>query len=435
MLLVYTHHKKSPRLHYILKLMLNELLGIKFNITNSTEEFLQYQGPKFSYTTAPLKNELFFMCKPFLFEKDIHEPALQIFDWNGMKVFFPTGKTSALPFDIFSAAFYLVSRYEEYLPYKKDNHERFDAQESIAYKYHFLDKPLVNIWTNLLAEKLIHHFPEIEIKKTKYQFICTIDVDSAYAYKEKGLLRTLGGLGKNILKLNTDELKERLYVLLGIQKDPYDTFDYIKKITDKYSLNCIFFFLLADYGLNDKNVPYQSTLLKKLIHSIADYADVGIHPGYGSNTNLHKLHTEHQRLEKILNRQITKSRQHFLKLNLPYTYRNLIDLDITDDYTMGYASLPGFRASIANSFCFYDLDSETETKLRIHPFMIMEGTFKYYLKQSPEDFIKAAQKLIDETKKVNGEFISLWHNDSLSDTGIWYGWRKAFEEMVKYALS
>jgi hypothetical protein len=414
--------------------MLTELLGLPFKITESSDEFKSYDGPKFSYTNAPLENELFFMCKPLLFEKDIHEPSLQIFDWNGLKVFFPTGKSSALPFDIFSAAFYLVSRYEEYLPYKKDAHERFDAPESVAYKNNFLDKPLVNYWANLLEEKLIQHFPQLEFKKPKYKFISTIDVDSAYAYKEKGLLRTLGGIGKSLFSLNIEELYERISVIIGRQKDPYDTFKYLQYITEKYKLNSIYFFLLADYGLNDKNVPYQSTLLQKQINSIADYAEIGIHPGYGSNAEKQKLQTEHQRLEKILNRHITKSRQHFLKLTLPDTYRNLLELDITDDYTMGYACMPGFRSSIANSFYFYDLDSETETKLRVHPFMIMEGTFKYYQNQSPEDFLVSAKKLIGETKKVNGEFISLWHNDSLSDRGIWSGWRKAYEEMIKYAL-
>lgn len=432
MLLIYTH-KKTSRLHYIFKLMLNELLGLKFNITEKSEEFKNYNGPKFSYTLAPLGDELFFMCKPLLFEKNIYEINLQIFEWNGLKVFFPTGKSSAFPFDVFAAAFYLVSRYEEYLPYKKDAHQRFDASESIAFKYNFLDKPLINYWANLLAEKLKSKFPDIEIKTPKYSFLSTIDIDSAFAYKEKGFVRTLGGIIKSILSLDTHNLMERVNVIIGNQKDPFDTFEYLQHITEKYKLKSIYFFLLADYGLNDKNVSHQSLKLQKLIHSIADYAEIGIHPGYASNTDKKKLYTEHQRLEKILNQHITKSRQHFLKLTLPDTYRNLIELDITDDYTMGYASQPGFRASIANSFYFYDLDSETETKLRVHPFMIMEGTFKYYLNQSPEEFSICAKKLIDETKKVNGEFISLWHNDSLSDTGIWSGWRKAFEDMIIYA--
>jgi hypothetical protein len=100
---------------------------------------------------------------------------------------------------------------------------------------------------------------------------------------------------------------------------------------------------------------------------------------------------------------------------------------------MRYASLVGFRASICTPFNFYDLDNELETKLKIHPFAAMEGTFKYYMNVPPEDAIKNMKSLIDAVKSVDGIFISLWHNDSLNDRGIWQGWRKVYEEMVQYA--
>ena len=64
---------------------------------------------------------------------------------------------------------------------------------------------------------------------------------------------------------------------------------------------------------------------------------------------------------------------------MPETYRNLIEFDITDDYTMGYAAQPGFRASTCSSFNFYDLDREQETKLRVHPFCIMDASLRHYL--------------------------------------------------------
>jgi hypothetical protein len=41
---------------------------------------------------------------------------------------------------------------------------------------------------------------------------------------------------------------------------------------------------------------------------------------------------------------------------------------------------------------------------------------------------------IKVVKSVNGEFISIWHNESLSDKGRWQGWRKVYEEMVKSAV-
>ena len=120
---------------------------------------------------------------------------------------------------------------------------------------------------------------------------------------------------------------------------------------------------------------------------------------------------------------------------MPETYRNLIDLDITDDYTMGFASQVGFRASICSAFNFYDLDMELETKLKIHPFAMMEGTLKYNMKVSPEDAMNKIKPLIDEVKKVNGDFMSLWHNDTLNDRKIWTGWKEVYEKMVQHAAA
>jgi hypothetical protein len=167
---------------------------------------------------------------------------------------------------------------------------------------------------------------------------------------------------------------------------------------------------------------------------LGDYARIGIHPSYGSNNNRPQLKKEIARLSKILNRDITDSRQHFLKLRLPETYRDLIDSDITDDYTMGYASYIGFRASICTPFNFYDLDMELETKLKVHPFAFMEGTLKYYMKIEPKQAMSMIKPLIDSVKNVNGTFISLWHNDSLNNKNQWKGWQQVYEEMVKYAV-
>jgi hypothetical protein len=139
-------------------------------------------------------------------------------------------------------------------------------------------------------------------------------------------------------------------------------------------------------------------------------------------------------LSKVLNRQITKSRQHFLKLDLPHTYRNLIDLDITDDYTMGYASEIGFRASICSSFYFYDLELDIETNLKIHPFAFMEGTLRDYLNIHADKALNHIKPLIDEVKAVNGTFICLWHNESLSNQYRWVGWQEVYEQTIKYAL-
>lgn len=433
MLSIYTH-KITHRNKYIFNLLFKDILGLDFELTDSESEFREMQGAKISYCINPLGDEIHFAARHLLFESGITEQNISVFDYNQHKVFFATGKSSALPFDVFAASFYLVSRYEEYLPHIRDEHDRFDAKDSLAYMNGFLQKPVVNIWAQWIRELLLNKYPDLHFPEKKYEFISTIDIDNAYAYREKGFTRSIGGYLKSIVSLDFQEIKERSKVLLGLQKDPYDTYEFQLKMLRKYKFRSIYFLLLGDYGVNDKNLPVESEKFQSLIKMLGDYSEVGIHPSYGSNKNKEQLKIEVDRLSKILHRDITQSRQHFLKLTLPDTYRNLIDLDIRHDYTMGFASQVGFRASICTPFNFYDLDMELETNLKVHSFAVMEGTLKYYMKVEPEDAMKKIRPLIDEVKAVNGSFISLWHNDTLNDKKLWKGWKAVYEEMIQYAV-
>ena len=339
------------------------------------------------------------------------------------------------PFDIFAASFYLITRYEEYLPHLRDNYDRYLPGTSIASKKSFVQKPVVDIWAYQLKAYLRKIFPALEFCNREYRFISSIDIDNAYAYLEKGFMRTAGAYFRSLYKFELSDFKDRLYSQFGFMTDPYDTYEMQLRIQKKYNLKTIYFFLLGDYDLNDKNVSYDSFRFRSLIKYLADYADVGIHPSFASNTNPQKVRKEIMRLNKIVRRDIKNSRQHFLKLRFPQTYRTLIENDITDDYTMGYAHITGFRAGTCTSFRFYDLENEQATPLTIHPFAVMDATLKYYMKLSPEDSLVHMKSLINEVKKVNGTFISLWHNESLSDYKQWKGWATVFEEMVKSAKS
>ncbi|MFP4470244.1 MAG: polysaccharide deacetylase family protein [Bacteroidales bacterium] len=435
MILIYTH-KITKRVKYIFNLFFERLLEVPFELTSKPEYFMHYEGPKFNYSERQFKDELFFRSAGLLFDTGIEGQELNVFTRENGKAFYPVyEKKSAMPFDLFSASFYLVTRYEEYLPYIKDQFGRFDARQSVSLKYGFLDQPLVNIWAEELKTILSKRFVSLRFSDRKFRFIPTIDIDSAYSYKYKGTVRTTGAMLMNLSRFQINEILERFKVLTGIKKDPFDTYDFQFFIQKKYELKPIYFILFANYGKYDKNIAVHNRSFQKLVKSLADYAEVGIHPSYDSNNNFGSLKTEIERLSKVLNREVTKSRQHFLKLSFPTTYRNLINLDITDDYTMGYASEPGFRAGIADWFYFYDLDLETPTRLRVHPFQVMEGTLKDYLKLSREESLDVIKKMIDRVKAVNGTFISLWHNESLSNEKRWAGWQKVYAEMVRYALS
>jgi len=435
MILIYTH-KITKRVQYIFKLYFNTLLGVPYELSSDIDKFNTFTGPKISYCKKSTDSGIFFNASNLLFESGISGQDLGFSSFENNVSFYPIfDKKSILPFDPFAAAFYLVTRYEEYLPYIKDRFGRFDAHESIASKNGFLDKPLVDIWAEKIKKIISQTYPEVIFKTRVYKFVPTIDIDSAYSFRLKGVVRSTGGYLKALSKLNFSEIIERSKVLLGLIKDPFDTYKFQLYLQKKYNLHPLYFILYAEYGPYDKNIPVNNPEFQCFIKSLADYAEVGIHPSFDSNASFKKLKKEIESLAKILNREISKSRQHFLRLNFPTTYRNLINLDITDDYTMGYASETGFRAGICDPYNFYDLDLETETKLRIHPFQVMDGTLKDYQQLTSDEALVKIKAVIDEVKAVNGTFISLWHNESLSNQNRWEGWQYIYEELIKYALT
>jgi hypothetical protein len=431
-ILIYTP-TITPRHTFAFGLFFRDILDIGFELTNDDYKFKESALPKFSYGKKSLSDELFFECNGLLDESEIKPQAIEVFEFEGNKVFFKVSNfASALPFDIFSASFYLASRYEEYLPYGTDEHGRFKHIDSIAFKNDFLKKPLINIWALSLKSLLIKHFPQLSFPNKKFSYISTFDIDTAYAFKERNLSRTLGGYAKALSKFDFKDIIDRSLVLFNLKQDPYDTFDLQERLCKQYKLHQIYFYLVGDYSPHDKNIRLQkSKKLQKLLKHTQSFADIGVHPSYASNRYPAKVKTEMERIEKITDNVITKSRQHFLNMNMPYTYENLIQQGITEDYTMGYATSIGFRANICTPFYFYDLKKEQKTELKLFPFQVMDGTLKDYLKLNSDEASKAIAGIISEIKAVNGLFISLWHNHSLSEYCEWKGWRKVYEQMLQ----
>lgn len=429
MLLIYTH-KITPRINYIFKHFFVRMLKIPITFTTKVNEFVAHNGPKITYSKTPLGSEFFIRSHDLLFEQGINDIDIKIYHWDDVPSFFPVGETSAIPFDIFAASFYLVSRYEEYLPHVQDVHERFSFGESLAFKNGFLEKPLVNIWAFKFLELLKNKFPNYNYASREFKIISTIDVNMAFVFKHKGFVRTTGGFLKDLLNFKFINFRNRLLTILKFREDPYDTFSKLLKIKGENKVYTIFFFSIGDYTTFDKNISSSNINFKSLIKSVADYAKVGLQPSYFTFKNLEKLKKEKKRLEYIINRPVTCARQHYFRLSLPETYQNLIDVDMKEDYTMGYEKAVGFRASTCTPFYFYDLDYEIQTPLKIYPFAVMDITLKQHMRLSNEDSLSKILEIKNEVKKVNGIFISIFHNETLSENEYWNGWSDIYKTTV-----
>ncbi len=429
MLLVYTH-KITPRLNYIFKHYFVRILQIPVVFTTKVNEFVAHNGPKITYSRTALGSEFFIRSHDLLFEQGINDIDINISLWDDTPCFFAAGENSSIPFDIFAAGFYLISRYEEYLPHVQDIHERFPAEESLAVKNGFIEKPVVDIWAYKFLELLKEKFPNYTYENREFNLISTIDIDVAFAYKHKGIVRTIGGLINDILQFKFLNFWYRLLTILNFKIDPFDTFQELLKIKKEYNVNTLFFFLIGDYTTFDKNISSSNNRFKSVIKSVADYAKVGLHPSYFTFKSIDKLKKEKLRLEHIVNTPITFSRQHYLRLSIPETYQNLIDLGIEQDYTMGYAKVVGFRASTCSPFYFYDLDFEIQTPLKIFPFAFRDITLKDYMNLSPEESLQKILELKATVKEVNGTFITVFHNETLSENEVWKGWSAIYKASV-----
>ena len=220
-------------------------------------------------------------------------------------------------------------------------------------------------------------------------------------------------------------------VLTNIKKDPFDTFNSIIKYKNTHQVRTIFFFLIGDYTTFDTNVSASKSKFKLLIKDMVDYARVGLHPSYFTMKDGVLLKKEKDRLESITNMPIKRSRQHFLRVSLPETYQKLIDLEIEEDYSMGYANHTGFRASTCTPFYFYDLDFEIQTPLKIFSFALIDSTLNDYMKLTAKQSLGKIRDLKNIVKSVNGIFITVFHNESLSNYQRWKGWKRVYNSMLK----
>lgn len=430
-LIIYAS-EAGPRFRYITELILGDLLGLSFRITTDIEDYKNSTLPRICYNSRSLSDsECLIVPAGLLNERGVNPHQINVIENAGIKALFPVyTRDTCLTYDIFSAAFYMVSRYEEYLPFIRDEHGRFNATSSLAAQKGFLQMPVVNLWSRELGAVLVAKYPSLNLKFPEYQFVPTLDIDAAWAFRHKGFYRSLGGFLKDFKTLDYDSIRRRYRSLFKLETDPFDTYDFMHDVHHKYGLRPIYFILFAEYNEYDKNTPVNNMPFRQLIKSLADEGDIGIHPSYASNSNESLFEQEINGLSQVIHREVTSSRQHFLKLKFPDTYRTLLAYDITDDYTMGFAGMPGFRAGICTTFKWYDLEMERPTKLRVHPFAIMDGTLRDYMKVEAEGAMLHIRPLVRIVKLVGGTFIPLFHNETLSEWRRWKGWRRVYEEML-----
>lgn len=430
MIYVYSSHP-NPRKLYAFGAVLKDLMHLKYTVIDNVKSCPAGQ-PLIVYGENNIENSFCIPSCGLLDEKGINPKSVKFtLRENQFLLFANEDSTFDLNFDIFSAAFYLLSRYEEYVCKERDEHGRFQAKNSILHQHGLIKEPILDRYTTELYNRLIIKWPDYIFEQRKFRYELTFDIDMAWSFLHKGLMRNVGGLLKDLFRLHFKDVKSRIQVLSGRKTDPYFCFDSINELPMNESGEKLMFFLAAGKRSKyDKNALRNAPAFKKLIQEQMGKFMIGLHPSYQSSLEPSLIHEEQQFLSKLANEPITRSRQHYLKLNIPHTYQQLAAAGVLHDYSMGYAETTGFRAGTSLPFHFYDLHNETEMPFQVHPFCIMDGTLKDYLKLDITESKNEILSMLDTLRSVNGKFSILLHNETLSGINRWSGWNEMISELA-----
>ena len=213
----------TSRVEYIFGFIFQTILGVDLIFSSNQEEFLQSALPKINYSTTNLSSGLFLKAHSLLFHKNITDQEIEVVEYQQVQLFFPTSRDSFLPFDPFAVAFYLITRYEEYLSECTDEHERFTDSENILVRLGLHQKPIVDQMAYGVAEKIAAEFPEFKIRKRAFRFITTIDIDNAWAFKNKSLVVSFGCHSESHISWPRRRTETKNSRVSRDENDPYDT--------------------------------------------------------------------------------------------------------------------------------------------------------------------------------------------------------------------
>ncbi len=418
----------TPRLSYIVDFISHELFDQHTPITIATDvaAFAAATGPRINYSPHDIPGCFTLRPIPLLFESTIRPIDIECFTFNDQKAFFPTA--GDFPFDLFSAAFYLISRYEEYLPHDKDEYGRYAHTGSLAWREGFLDQPLINSWLKEFKTALSVYYPDLVFRYPDFKFIPTYDIDSAYSYLHKGWWRNTGGALKAIAAGKWTQVQERIGVLQDRTGDPFDIYEWLDSLHLYCRVRPYYFFLAAAQCKGvDRNTPRSGAGLQDLVRYYSIGSRVGIHPSWQSGDQDSLLKDEIEWINKVSGQKIIRSRQHYIRFTLPMTYRRLLQYGIQQDFSMGYGTINGFRASVASSFYWYDLEKDEKTGLRIFPFCFMDANAYYEQHYTPAQAMSELLHYYRVIKKVGGIMITIWHNSILGSDAEFAGWREVYK--------
>ena len=333
--------------------------------------------------------------------------------------------------DIFASSFFMLTCWEEYVNKARDNHNRFSAKDSLAYKNNFLNRPVVNEYVEYLWNMLVELGIEQKRKEREYKFVMTHDVDEPLRYFST--YRFIKEIGRDFLKNGKYlepflKMKEFISIKLKLKDDIFNTFDYMLDKEKDANIKAYYFFMGEGTSLTyddnyDINAPFVKNISKKIL---SNSNIIGIHPSFNTYNNFKQFVREKKMIEDAFDIKIDCGRQHYLRFEVPTTWQIWEDSGMKWDSTLSYADKEGFRCGVCYEYSVFNFLTRQKLKLKEKPLIVMEASFTIYQSHLDlDEILKNIKEIIDLVKTYNGEFVFLWHNGSFLED-----WHKEFYENI-----
>jgi hypothetical protein len=373
-------------------------------------------------------------------------PVLPLKEVEGIPLLFGSprierqGNQLVVHADIIASTFFLVTRYEEIVRRDvRDEHGRFLGKESLPYRAGFIDRPIVEDYAGLLRKWLLEVGVDIGGPKRDFSVVLTHDVDNPQKYWR--ISQPLRQVAKAFLGREPfSSIIDSIVVPFGLRKDPYDTFEELAELADSFGEQAgrpeqqsIYFFRAGGSSKYDRGYDIHKTVVQDIIKRVhTSGATVGLHTSYNAGLNPELIEKEKLALEEVCGFKIRHNRHHYLAWREVEDGWALSRVGIKWDSTLGYADVSGFRLGVCRPIELFDPIRMEPFGIEEHPLIIMDGTLSEYMNCEEDEAFEYCRRLIAQTRKHNGEFVMLWHNDRLARGSNSYHprlYRKLLEEL------
>ncbi len=446
MLLITTSDNCFQEIEYILDVVFRDILGLEYKLLKGTKSCIAISKDE---KQLVLPDTFFKKASNFWLQKS-SLPLIPLAQWDTSELKFSvnilapivpviygtpgyhiTENQINLNLDIFGAAFFMITRYEEIINKSVDQYGRFPAEESIAYQEGFLDRPIINEYIEILWGCLYYLWPKLQRKKRNFRQLISCDVDKPYKCSTNSfIMQSMEITGDLLKRKNIVQAKNNFINFWKIKSgdlssDPNDTFDLIMDECDKLDIKCAFNFIskVGDTHLSEMDGCYsiKQTVIKNLIKKIADRGhEIGLHPGFNSYLSPIQIKSEFNHLKNIcaqleIHQNDWGGRQHYLRWSNPNTYINWELAELDYDSTLSFPQVAGYRCGICYEFQVYDLSHRRALNLRERPLIVMDVTVlsHLYMNLSGMNALNFMRTLKKQCQQFNGDFTLLWHNSNL----------------------